>query len=165
MTRFSVLLCLALSTFLSLSAPASDAHAQDENFGLGIILGDPNGVSMKGMLNSGMAIDGAVGFSVLEGDYLHAHVDFLWQTGLSEFDRAFMLLHYGVGPKLAAFDGNDGPGGDGDGIWIGARAPVGLTFVFRRVPMDLFMEVAAGLWIIEDTDFDIDAAIGTRYWF
>ena len=44
------------------------------------------------------------------------------------------------------------------------RAPFGLAMMFDA-PFDVFLEVAAGLWLVEKVGFHLDAAIGGRYWF
>jgi hypothetical protein len=134
------------------------ARAQDSGFGLGIIVGDPTGLSFKGYVGPTAAIEGAVGFGFLRGNHVHAHLDFLWEVPLTSFERANLVLHFGVGPKVGFFD-------ELDRVRVGARAPVGLTFQFTRVPLDVFLEVAAGMWIVDDLDFDLDAAAGVRYWF
>ena len=155
----SILVAAALAALFCFVTPAQ-AHAQaGETFGLGLILGDPNGLSFKTGLDGGLQIDGALGFSIFDDpEFLQVHADFLWQNQLKSFDKAQMDWYFGVGPKLAAFlDGGD--------IWLGARAPLGLDFLFTNVPLDLFVEIAAGLWIIQDVDFDLDAAVGLRYWF
>jgi hypothetical protein len=36
---------------------------------------------------------------------------------------------------------------------------------FVNAPFDVFVELAAGLWIVEKVKVDLDAAIGGRYWF
>lgn len=162
MTRLAVAsVAVAVSAAAFCLAPAA-ASAQDSGFGLGLIVGDPNGVSMKGFLNDRIAIDGAIGFSLLNGNHLYAHADFLWNHHLMDFDRAWMKLHFGVGPKLGMFF-VDEPADDF--IAVGARAPVGLTFGFERVPIDVFVEIGAGLWIVPNADFDLDAAAGARYFF
>src|SRR3954462_2363907 len=50
----------------------------NHDFGLGLIIGDPTGVTMKGFVTQDTAIDGAIGFAVLGGEDLHVHADFLW---------------------------------------------------------------------------------------
>ena len=151
----SLLALLAVVTTLDLG----HAEAQESGFGLGVIVGDPTGLSLKGYAGD-LAIDGAVGFGLIGGNHLAAHVDVLWQPQLASLNRANMLLHFGVGPKFAIWDG-----GDNDGFALGARVPVGLTFAFTRAPVDVFIEASAGLWIISNVDFDLDAAVGARYWF
>jgi len=137
---------------------ARSAQAQDSGFGLGLILGDPNGIDFKGYVGPTASLEGAIGFGIIDDGHLHAHLDFLWEFDLTSFDRADMLLHVGVGPKIGLFF-------DADEFRVGARGPVGLTFQFTNVPLDFFIEVAAGLWFIDDVDFDLDAAVGLRYWF
>lgn len=144
------------ATLLLAAGAATPAFADEPGkFGIGIIVGDPSGVSGKHNLGP-MAIDWAVGFGLIEGEGLHGHVDWLWNHDIASLDRAEVALHFGVGPKVALFD---------DNTWIGARGPVGVNFNFSNVPLDVFVEIAAGLWIVEDTDFDLDAAAGVRWWF
>ena len=156
--RCSTFLVAATVLMTASAALPADSAAQDSGFGLGLVVGDPTGVSLKGFLSDRIALDGAVGFGFLGGDHLYAHADFLWNQPLRQFERASMLLHFGVGPKLGLALGDDA-------LWLGARAPVGLTFGFERVPVDVFVEVAAGLWIVPATDFDLDAAAGARWFF
>lgn len=146
-----VLLSILMTVF------AAGASAQDGRFGLGIQVGNPTGVTGKHHFGGRpLFIDWAVGFSLFEGRGLNTHLDFLWQPNITTFDRAKMDLYFGVGPQLFAHN---------DDLWIGVRAPLGLDFVFDRVPIEVFVEVAAGLWIIEDVDFNIDAGAGFRWWF
>lgn len=150
---FSLAACGAV-----LLALEPDVAAQDSGLGVGLIVGDPTGLSLKGFLNDRIALDGAIGLGFLGGDHFYAHADFLWNQPLRDFDRARMLLHFGVGPKLGLAFGDDA-------LWVGARAPLGLTFAFGRVPIDVFVEAAAGLWIVPATDFDLDVAGGARWFF
>jgi len=154
-TLTRLLVALGLSLAFLVPQPAS---AQDSGFGLGFILGDPNGLSFKGYVGPTAAIDGAVGFGIINDGHLAAHLDFLWEWRLTSWERANLALYVGVGPKIGHFF-------DREEFRVGARAPVGVTFQFTRVPLDFFLEVAAGLWFIEDIDFDLDAALGLRYWF
>lgn len=156
--RAALVLCAAL--FLIVSITPQTAEAREPRMGLGLFLGDPTGVTGKHPFGgSPVAFDWVIGFGVLDGEGLAGHVDFLWQQPLSEFDRATMDLYFGVGPKIAVFPDAD------DTFFAGARAPVGLDFMFDRVNLELALEVAAGLWVIEETGFDLDAGLALRYWF
>ena len=136
----------------------SPARAEDGRFGLGVSLGDPTGANFKLGLNDAISLDGTVGLGFIGGNHVAANVDFLWQRELTSLDRAAIDFYFGVGPKIGLFS-------DPDALNVGTRAPVGLAFVFSEVPVDVFVEVAAGLWIIEAVDFDLDGAVGARYWF
>ncbi len=42
---------------------------------------------------------------------------------------------------------------------------MGLEYLFANQNIDIFLEVAAGISVIPDTDFHVDAAIGARFFF
>jgi hypothetical protein len=151
----SVLMVLGVAA--ALAAPRQ-ASAQDSGFGLGIVVGNPTGLSFKGYIGPTAAIDGGIGYGFINDGHLAAYLDFLWEWRLTSWERAHLALYVGVGPKIGQFF-------DRDEFRVGARAPVGLAFQFTRVPLDFFVEVAAGLWFIQETDFDLDAGLGLRYWF
>jgi hypothetical protein len=158
--------CVALLAIVAVAVLCGGgrAHAQSERgFGLGLIIGNPTGVTMKGFLSKETAIDGAVGFGVLGGEGLHVHADFLWHFEIKRWDVAALDLYLGVGPMLG-FHGHPHPRDDHGRVFIGARGPFGLAVMFNA-PFDVFLEVAAGLWVIQDVRFHLDAAIGGRYWF
>jgi len=50
--------------------------AQDSSFGVGVIFGDPTGLSLKSWLSSKTAVDAAVAWSAWD-DFLYVHADFL----------------------------------------------------------------------------------------
>jgi len=158
-------LLFALVTVGVLSGNARALAQSNHNFGLGLIIGDPTGLSMKGFLTQDTAIDGAVGLGVLGGDTLHIHADFLWHFEVKRWDAAALQLYLGVGPKLGLVGHpHPHPPDDHHRLFFGARGPFGLAVMFNA-PFDVFLEVAAGLWIVQEVRFDLDAAIGGRYWF
>jgi hypothetical protein len=147
--------CICLVVFLT--GFAAVTAAEDGRFGLGIQVGNPTGITGKHHFRGRpVFIDWAFGFSLFEGRGLNTHLDFLWQPRLMTFDRARMDLYFGVGPQLWA---------QNDNVNLGVRAPLGVDFILDRVPIDVFVEVAAGLWIVEGADFNVDAAAGFRWWF
>jgi len=157
MFRTGVLATLCFALALA-AATGSSAAQETDDFGLGLILGDPTGVSGKYMLSPDMAVDGAIGFGIIGGDHLHIHSDLLWQFDILHGPAGSLDIYLGVGPTLAINRGKTD-------LMLGARGPVGISFLFRRVPLDIFLELALGLFIVEEVDLDLDAAIGIRYWF
>ena len=141
------------------------AHAQNGersggDFGLGVIVGDPTGLSGKYMLATEHAIDFAAGLGFLGGDHWHVHADYLWHMRVKKWPTTTLDVYLGAGPKLGIKD-KKGTGA----VLIGARGPVGISIGFLEAPFDVFVEVAAGLWIVDKVDLDVDAALGGRYWF
>jgi hypothetical protein len=157
-----------------LTVLASSAEAQVEvrtqephhrHFGIGVIVGRPNGLSLKGFLTPSTAIDGAIGFGD-EFRYIHLHADYLWHFDVQHWDASTLQLYLGLGPEFA-FRNHPGPrAGDGrTDVYMGARAPFGFSLMFGGAPFDVFAEMVAGLWFFEDPRAHVDAAMGARFWF
>ena len=144
-------------TLVALAIPGL-AFAAGGPFGLGIIVGEPTGVSGKLFLSTQNAIDGAVAWS-LDGDNdLHLQGDYLyhWYDVIS-VKKGRLPIYAGIGGRIAFRENRDDN--------VGLRIPVGLTYLFDGAPFDVFAEVVPVLDIAPDTDFDLEGAIGGRYYF
>ncbi|WP_428268212.1 hypothetical protein [Haliangium sp.] len=148
---------------------ASRAEAQPVEkgaLGVGIILGEPTGVSAKLYLADDTAIAAAAGFAFIEGG-LHVHADYLWHPWVLEDAEHFVLPAY-IGAGLRAL--NEDRGGGSSAFHMGLRGVAGMLFDFKEVPLDVFVEVA-GLFDYAFTNddggigFGINAALGARYYF
>jgi hypothetical protein len=163
-----------LIAFLLASSAPRAARAEGGNFGLGLIIGSPTGVSLKYYISKGHAIDAAVGLTTIGNDGLHIHADYLWHPWVLASEGSFDLAAYlGLGGRV--LDHDRGRGRDDD-FHLGVRGPVGLVFDFLKsgVPLDVFVEVALVLdFVINDddgddhdnVDLDLNAGIGARYYF
>jgi hypothetical protein len=161
----------AVVVVLGLSAAPRAARADGGPFGVGLIIGSPTGVSMKYYLGgSGQAIAAALGGAFAGDSGIHVHADYLWHPVMLTQDDAFNLpLHVGVGVRLLDHDRGKN---DNDDFHVGVRAPVGLTFDFTSVPLDVFLEVALILDFQSDDNhdgdtfgLDLNAGVGVRYYF
>ena len=94
---------------------------------------------------------------------LRVHADFLWQFRIQTWPSAALDLRVGAGPELG-FHGHANHRNN-DHLNIGVRGPIGLSLMFNPAPFEVFLEIAAGLWIVERPAFHLDAAIGGRYYF
>jgi hypothetical protein len=134
---------------------AGSAAAQG-NFGMGIILGEPTGVSAKLWLTDRTAVDAAAAWSFSDEDAFHLHADFLLHNfDLITVEKGRLPIHFGIGGRLKFADDTK----------LGVRIPVGLTYIFDGAPIDIFFEVVPILDLIPDTEFDANAAIGARFFF
>jgi hypothetical protein len=160
----------SLAILVGAGTPALAQGAGDEKgaFGLGLIVGEPTGVSAKLYLSDDQAIAGAVGGAVI-GRGIQIHADYLFHPWILETTDTFVLPAY-LGPGLRILNHDRGRGIDND-VHIGARGVLGMLFDFRRVPLDVFVEVAG---IIEyrtasgdhgGVGFDLNAGAGVRYYF
>lgn len=140
------------------------ARAADKGtFGIGLILGEPTGVSAKLYLKDDQALQAGLGFAFI-GDGIHLHVDYVFHPWILQSRDSFVLPVY-IGPGIRLI--NREKGRDNQAFAIGVRAVVGLLFDFKGVPLDAFVEVAGIVEIEFDDGFglDINAAAGARYYF
>ena len=130
--------------------------------GIGIIAGEPTGLSLKTWLDDRHAVDVALGWSFSGNTNLHAHADYLWHDfGLLRPSGmpGQVPVYYGVGARFKLHDD------DRDDDRLGVRIPLGVSWVAAEAPLDVFLELAPVLDLVPSTDLDLDAAIGVRFWF
>jgi hypothetical protein len=133
------------------------AVQESDGLGLGIVIGEPTGLSFKQWMTSGTALDAAAAWSFEKEGAFHVHVDYLvHQPGLAEADVGRVLLYAGIGGRVKAEE---------DDSRIGVRIPLGVDYVLAGPPLDVFFEVAPVLDVAPKTAFRINGGIGVRYYF
>jgi hypothetical protein len=159
MRRWSLLsLVMALAVSCSFIAPGDARAGNDDSFGLGVIVGEPTGLSLKFWTSGKNAVDGGLAWSLNDDSDLHVHGDFLWHNfDLINVSKGRMPLYYGIGGRLRVRENRDD--------LIGIRFPVGLDYLFEGAPFDIFLEIVPVLDLAPDTDVDFNAALGGRFWF
>ncbi len=157
--------------FLIVVGISSSAAAEVKPWGLGVILANPTGFSVKHRMSAQNSIDAALGYSLGRRDYFHLHSTYLW-----EFDRelqigkAFLGYYFGVGGALFSWDRNDDPppwinDDDDDELGLAVRGVGGLNYYFDDPSFEVFAEASLHFFFIPDTDVDLGIAIGGRYFF
>jgi len=171
MASVKVVAVLILACWLIATPRSASAEAVEKgNLGLGLIVGEPTGVSAKLYLSDTTAVSGAAGFAFVGGG-LHLHADYLLHPWILTKEKKFVMPAFvGIGGRL--FSHNRGRGSDSDDLHLGLRVVGGLLFDFTEVSMDAFIEVAG---IIEHRTagddhggfgkFSINAGAGVRYYF
>jgi len=144
--------------FTILLLTCSNIIAQDKNFGIGIILGEPTGLSGKYWISEDKAFDAALAYSFLEDNKsLAFHADYLYHLD-GVIDRHYkMPLYYGFGVRFRLRENQQNT--------FGVRGVIGLNVYLREAPVDIFFEVAPAFRLLPDTNIDFDIAIGARYFF
>jgi hypothetical protein len=153
---FSVLFVLGLSLYAK--------QAQAQQVGLGIVLGDPTGLSAKFLLDQRSAIDLAFGADLDNDDDLQIHFDYLFSPAtIAQSGGVTIPFYFGIG-GVVEIDNDNNNNDDAD---IGLRVPVGLSFLFSRAPVEVFVEAGLEILLIEDNndEVDFDAGLGFRYYF
>ena len=151
MKRLTVIAALLIAAF-------SPVRAQEARpFGLGIIIGEPTGVNAKYYLTRSNALQGSAAWSLegsnsftLQGDYLFHRYDWI------QVKSGQLPVYFGVGGGVT-FRHNDNE--------VGIRFPFGLDYIFEGAPIDVFGQLVPVLELAPSTDFDLDAALGFRYFF
>jgi hypothetical protein len=165
------MMCAGFVLFSSIIAGASKETSSHELsqaphavFGLGLITGIPTGLSGEYELSPERAIDMSVAGYVDTGRSLHVHADYLFKK-LDFFPNASIPidLYYGIGGRYLLY--NSCCRASNDLNRFGLRFPIGLTTYFSRQRIQVFAEAALIADLITAMGFDLDYAVGARYFF
>jgi hypothetical protein len=151
----SIAAAAAICTAFSSNA---DARTTD-GLGVGIIVGEPTGVSIKKWTDDTHAVDAALAFSLTDGNSFQFHADYLIHdtTALTTPElKGSTPWYYGIGGRIKADSGN---------TRVGIRVPVGISYLFADAPLDFFAEVAPVLDVAPDVSLRFNGALGLRYYF
>ena len=169
MKKFGLALTAILVFFLSVTF--SDAQGpKGKDFGFGLILGDPTGATIKYWTNSENAFDFYVGSSYF--GRIRVGGDYLWH--FDAFNSNVVKMYAGLGLVVGV--------GNGSGIWykedknkfyyweednslgFGARGLLGINIVPRNVPLEIFFELGPLMGISPNYGFNVDGALGVRFY-
>jgi hypothetical protein len=146
------ILCAILVVLVLLPAAAM---AQREGFGIGVIVGEPTGFSIKQWLSTKTAFDAAIAWSFARESSFHLHADYLMHS-FDEFNTTEAVpVYYGIGGRLKTSKGGDAR--------LGVRGVIGIGYLFREAPVDLFFEMAPILDVTPNTELSINGGFGARY--
>ena len=130
--------------------------AQDSGFGLGIILGEPTGVSFKSWVGRREAFDVAVAWSFEGEGAIHIHADYLFHNfRLFHIEKGDLVLYYGIGARVKTVHKTQ----------VGVRIPLGLSYLFEKDPVEIFFELGPIMNLTPKTLFRMTTGIGVRYYF
>jgi hypothetical protein len=152
---------------LALILGSTKCMAQDfgrKDFGLGLIVGDPLGLTIKYWTNNTNAF--VIDFGESDFGPTRISADYLWH--FDAFQSRVVKMYIGPGAVVAFGDGNGPYGGnefnrDDKNEGIGVRAMLGLNFIPEHTPIEIFCE-AGPLIGLSPTGFGIDVAAGIRFY-
>ena len=145
------------------------ATSQQRKFGLGVIIGEPTGLSAKLWTSNENAFDFGLGWSIggdrisryngyyNGGSRVHFHMDYLWHSWEAIRSSERFPLYYGIGGRI-----NSGAGYNSS---VAVRGVLGIAWMPRETPVDVFIELVPSLQLTSSTGFAIDAGLGARYYF
>lgn len=131
--------------------------AQSSGFGIGIIAGKPTGLSAKYWTSSSTALDFGLGYSFEKNSRMYLHADYLFHSKNIFNSTENFSLYYGPGARLRLVEYGSSR--------LGIRFDVGLVWIPRNAPVDVFFEIAPLMDIIPETAFSLNGGIGVRFYF
>jgi hypothetical protein len=152
---------VAAALILGVAASAEGRTVAGRRFGVGLVVGELEGISGYASLGGVVAVDLALGVIGWDSRRRAAHADVL--LVFAEIGRGGDLstpIHVGAG--LFVIDHYDN-------AFVGLRVPFGLALVVRPARLQLFGEVALKQLLARAyetaRDTEIEAALGLRFFF
>lgn len=143
---------------IALLVSGTKANAAGGNFGLGIIVGEPTGISGKLFVSNTNALDAAAAWSFGSNTEFHLQMDYLFHfRSVIKVKSGKAPLFAGIGGRFKFREGADNK--------FGVRIPVGIAYHFATAPFDIFAELVPVLELSPSTEFVMEGAIGARFYF
>ena len=134
-----------------------NSYGQDKGFGIGVMIGEPTGLSAKYWLNDVNALDFGLAYSfVRKNSAVSLHADYLYHAFDIIKSNYRIPIYYGFGARLRLVSGDDNA--------LGARGVIGVAWLSDRALFDVFLEVVPVFNLFPSTSLNLDAAIGTRFY-
>lgn len=144
--------------FILLAFSFVTAIAQENRFGFGVMLGVPTGVNSRVYFSESRALDIGIGYSFAgKNEKVLLYADHLWNNKNLFQNDSPLSVFYGIGGRVKTFDLGDNS--------FAARIVGGLNLNPEDSRFEFFLEFAPTINLIPNSKFDIDGAIGFRYFF
>lgn len=147
----------ARNLFVLLILFSLSIYSQQSNFGIGLMVGEPTGLSGKYWVSESNAFAAGIGgHFVGPNDGLSIHLDYLYHID-NTFQTNFRFpLYYGFGARIRT---------ESDKFGLGFRGVGGILFYPDSVPIDIFIEMVPVFKLLPKTNLEIDLSLGVRYFF
>ncbi len=131
-------------------------EARERSFGLGIMLGEPTGLSAKLWTGEKTAFDAGAAWSISENGAAYLHANYLLHNfNLLTVERGSFPFYYGIGGAVRVAKNER----------AGVRIPLGLAYIIEGGAVDIFLEIVPLIVLVPDTNFSIHSGLGVRYFF
>lgn len=131
--------------------------APTPRFEIGVLLGEPVGISAKFWHGTITATDVAAAWSFTENGLFEMYIDFLIHP--------FNLRIFGSGGNFPVYIGAGFAARVGNEWFLGGRVPIGVEYIFNAVPFTLFAEVAPQWQFVPNDKFVLSGGAGIRIKF
>lgn len=154
----------AIIALLTVLLGASAVMA-NEGLGVGVIVGEPTGITVKKWFGTDRAVDGAAAWSLSGSNSLQLHADYLVHDfGLLKPGNinGRLPVYIGAGGRILLNDDSHGHHND---TVVGVRIPFGVSYLMAKTPVEIFLEIVPILDVVPSTELELNAAIGARFYF
>ncbi len=143
----------------SSSTSASNYSADPSGrFGVGLMLGEPTGLSLKYFLTDSLAVDSGFGWGFHRETDPHLHADILWHKfDLFSVPDGQLPVYAGVGARIKFRDNQEDR--------VGLRLPIGVSYLLDDLPIDVFCEAGPVIDFAPSTRGGFTVGLGVRWWF
>jgi len=141
---------------------AMHTKANAESLGVGLFVGEPLGLDLKIDLARKTALDFVFGATTIRDNRVsYGHVTYLVTPFVARGQSVLVPFRLGLGAALyGALD---------DDTNLAARFPLEVGFRFRSAPIEIYVEIAMKLTLLDENDnnefFDLDGGVGLRIYF
>ena len=125
------------------------------NFGIGVMLGEPTGISVKSWTGTNSAFALGAAWTLSGAEAIHLHGDYLRHVWFRDIESGGLAFYFGLGARVIFADDAE----------AGIRIPLGLNYIFEDAAFDIFVEAVPILNLTPSTDFAGNGAVGIRYYF
>lgn len=147
-------LVLIAFVFISIS---NNIYSQQSGTGVGVMVGEPTGLSAKFWVGNNEAFAGGLGWHFIgPHDGFNFHLDYLYHIDNAIHSNVQFPLYYGFGVRLREV---------GSEFGLGFRGVGGILLNLNPEPIDIFFELAPVFKLLPETNLELDAALGARYYF
>lgn len=147
-------------------AKGSEYGPKHKRFGAGIVVGEPTGITLKGYPGKYLAVDAIVSWSFVDhaftiiGDVTYDFFDIPIHTAVATFP-----FYAGAGAKVGIHSDREHDHVHEHRTRVGIRVPVGVAAQWTQYPVEVYLEVAPGIELAPETEFDISGGLGARFYF
>ncbi len=139
------------------------------SFGLGVIVGEPTGISAKKWVGDNQAVDGGVAYSFdSKTSSALAFVDYLWHFP-DVVDKTQVSGHFspyfGLGGGLSLESSKETAKTNESVLACEARLPLGIEWIMPNIPLGLAIEIVPSFKVLPETRLALHGGFAVRYYF
>lgn len=151
----TIIATILLFGFAGAETSQAQQIPQDRNIGVGVMLGEPAGLTFKRWTGANDALALGTAWSFRGDTDLHIHLDYLRHDfQVLEVSPGSMPVFYGIGGRVSL----------GTADHVGARIPVGISYIFEDTPLEIYLEIAPIVDLLPETAISANGNMGIRFY-